>query len=132
MLGDFFDFLDKSSAGERHYSCRFLGELDSSEIGNEQFAVRGQLIEAPGAALAVYPETPLIELPAGSGQVVSDGVIFWYSGYGYTITGSGISDVELDAVSLGADLEKFDVPLAMHQLKIQPETATITKVEVVH
>lgn len=128
----FFDFHDKSSAGNRHYSCEFAAEPTYNEIGNDQVDIIVQLVEACGVPLAVYPETPLIEIPTSQLQTVSDGKVLWYAGYGYKITGSGITDVELDDVSLGADLEKFDVPLLTHKLKIQPAGATVTKIEVVH
>jgi hypothetical protein len=132
MAETFFDFHDKSSAGDRHYSCEFGGEPTYNEIGNDQFDISVQLVEACGVPLDTYPSTPLIEIPTSQLQTVSDGKVLWYAGYGYKITGSGISDVELDDVSLGVDLEKFDVPLLTHKLKIQPAGATVTKLEVVH
>jgi len=128
----FFDFHDKSSAGDRHYSCEFVGAPGFNEVGNDQVDISVQLIEACGVPLAVYPSTPLIEIPTSQLQTVSDGRVLWYAGYGYKITGSGISDVELDDVSLGVDLEKLDAPLLTHKLKIQPAGATVTKLEVVH
>ncbi len=127
----FFTFVDVTQ-GDRDFSCLFLGEPRYDEIGFERVNIRLQLIEAAGVALRTYPSTPLINLPTSEGVDVGDGIIFVYPGYGFKITGSGVTDIELDGVSIGATLQKFDVPLLLHQLKVKPNTASLTKFEFVH
>ena len=130
MHEDFFTFEDKTKT--RDYSCYFLGEPQYDEVGNETIDIRVQLIEAVNQPLRTYPQTPLLTLPAAKIESVADGKVAVYPGYGYQITGSSITDAELDGVSVGATLQKFDVPLAMHTVKAKPAGATITSFEYVH
>ena len=129
---EFFTFEDKSLSPSRDYSCHFAGEPTYAEAGNEEVDIRVRLIEAAGEALRNDPTTPLITLPLAEGVTVTGGEMFTYPGYGYKITGSGVTDVELDGVSVGATLEKFDVPVLFHQLLVKPNVAGVTKIEFVH
>ena len=132
MHKDFFTFEDKSLSPSRDFSCYFAGEPTYDEAGNEEVNIRVALLEAPGKALRTYPQTPLIDLPLSEGVTVTGGEMFTYPGYGYKITGTGVTDVELDGVSVGATLQKFDVPLLFHSLLIKPNVAGVTKIEFVH
>ena len=46
------------------------------------------------------PQTPLHTLPSSKITAVADGKVAVYPGYGYKITGSSITDVEVTAVFL--------------------------------
>ena len=123
--------MDKSQ-NSRDYSCYFLGEPSYAEIGNEQVNIRLQLIEAVNQGLRNYPQTPLHSLPSSALTSASDGKIAVYPGYGYKMTGSFITDVEVDGVSVGGTLEKYNLPLALHTVKAKPAAAVISTFEFVH
>ena len=126
-----FTFVDKSQSS-RDYSCYFLGEPQYDEVGNEQVNIRLQLVEAVNQALRTYPQTPLITLPSSEVKSVSDGKVVVYPGYGYKMTGSFITDVEVDGVSVGGSLQKFDLKLGLHTLKAKPAAAIISTFQFVH
>ncbi len=126
-----FTFVDKSQ-GNRDFSCYFLGEPQYDEVGNEQVNIRLQLIEAVNQNLRNYPQTPLHTLPSSKITSASDGKVAVYPGYGFKIAGSFITDVEVDGVSVGNTLQKFDLPLALHTLKAKPAAAVISTFQFVH
>ena len=126
-----FTFVDKSQ-GDRDFSCFFLGEPSYDEIGNEQVNIRVQLVEAVNQKLRNYPQTPLLTLPTVKITSAADGKVAVYPGYGYKLTGSFITDVEIDGVSHGATLQKFDLPLGLHTLKAKPAAAVISTFQFVH
>ncbi len=128
---EFFTFEDKSLSPSRDFSCYFAGEPQYDEVGNDEVNIRAQLVEAVNQPLRNFPTTPLLTLKE-PGVDVGTGIVFRYPGYGFKITGSLITSVELDGVSLGLTLQKFDVNLLLHTLKVIPNTATVTKVEFVH
>lgn len=128
----FFTFVDKSDS-DRDYTVLHDGWDTETELRNESVNIRVRLVEQPGKPLRNYPSTPLHTLPI-SRFVTASGVgkVATYPGYGYKITGSGISEVVLDGVSKGVTLEKFTEPLLLHTLLVKPDTATLTTVEFVH
>ena len=126
-----FTFVDKSQSS-RDYSCYFLGESSFAEVGNEQVNMRLQLIEAVNQKLRNYPQTPLHTLPSSKVTSASDGKVAVYPGYGYKLTGDFITDVEVDGVSVGGALQKFDLPLALHTVKAKPAAAVIATFQFVH
>ena len=127
---EFFTFDDKTQS--RDFSCYFLGEPQYDEVGFEAIHIRVQLVEAVNQPLRNYPETPLITLPLAEIESVADGKVAVYPGYGYKMSTSGLTDVELDGVSIGAVQEKFDIPLGLHTLKAKPAGVVISSFEFVH
>lgn len=129
---DYFTFLDKSDSN-RDYTVLHDGWSTDSEIRNESVNVKVRLVEQPGKPLRNYPATPLLTLPVAQFVTVAGvGRVATYPGYGYKITGSGISEVVLDGVSKGTTLEKYTEPLLLHTLLVKPASATLTTVQFVH
>lgn len=122
MGADHFTFFDPLE--ERDYSVYFDAPVSATPIGNEEYNIQATIREAIGKPLRNYPQTPLNDI-SSQGEVVSDGVVFVYSGYGYTITGT-FTDVELDGVSQGVTSPNFTVAMGLHILKVLPETASVT------
>lgn len=128
MGEEYFTFTDPVTG--RSWSAVFASPPRIGFVGYERYDIEVQLREAAGKPLATYPETPLLERPL-SPIDVGDGKVFFYSGYGYKLTATGVSSAQLDGVS-SSTTQNFSVPLGAHCLKVLPNTASVTKLEVVH
>lgn len=129
---DFFTFDDKVVT--RQYSVFAAGEPQFEEVGNEQHNCRWELVEAIGKPMSSYPSAPLGDNVSSSAQLLSTGKLITYAGYGFTASYTGVTDVLLDGVSLGAPvspLNKYDVPLNLHRVEFQPNTCTISNFQAV-
>ncbi len=129
---DFFTFDDKVAG--RKYSVFPAGEPSFEEVGNEQHNCRWELIEAIGKPLNTNPSAPLGQNIASSAQSVGTGKLITYAGYGFTATYSGVTDILVDGVSIGAPaspLNKFDLALGLHRVEFRPAGASITNFQAV-
>ena len=90
-------------------------------------------IPAYGSPLVVGSQhSRTITVPGLVRASVADGKVAVYPGYGYSMSASGLTDVELDGVSIGAVQEKFDIPLGLHTVKAKPAGVVISSFEFVH
>ncbi len=120
MMTDYFTFTDRTEA--RSYSVYFNTEPEYEEAGNEQINIRLQLIEAVGAAMAIYPSFAAAN-PYASINVAlamdlgSNGKQFLFAGYGYRVNGS-FSQIYLDELLTGGENPKTDVVLGLHRVRV--------------
>jgi hypothetical protein len=120
MMTDFFTFTDKTAS--RSYSVYFNSEPVYEEAGHEQVNIRLQLIEAAGAAMAVYPSfaagNPFSTISvAQATDLGTNGKQFVYAGYGYRVNGS-YSAIYLDEALTGGESPKTDVVLGLHRIRV--------------
>ncbi|MBI1353286.1 MAG: hypothetical protein GC160_02990 [Acidobacteria bacterium] len=128
MGEEFFSFEDPLTG--RTWSAVWASPPRIGFVGYERYDIEVQLREAAGKPLASYPTTPLLERPLDPVDV-GDGLLFFYSGYGYKLTATGVSTAELDGASSSTS-SNYSVPLGAHCLKVLPNSASVTKLEVVH
>lgn len=124
-----FTFPDYAVTGGGVYSDRifpvtFTGPPTCEWIGNDQWNLSCELIEAPACALqtADYPDpadgNPTVTI---TGTVSGSDKIFVYSGYGLTYTGAGT--LTLDGVVITSP--KLNVPLGLHRLYVTGGSGTL-------
>lgn len=126
---DFFTFTFRDYAvaesiyADRIFPVRFTGPPSVAFIGNDQYDIECELMEAPGCALKTedYPDPDDGHYTATITQswIVGADLILVYGGYGLSVVGADGYEVTLDGVSLGnAPVTKLDVPLALHRVAI--------------
>ena len=124
-----FTFPDYAVTGggvysDRVFPVKFSGPPQCEWIGNDQWNMSCDLIEAVGCALSSgdYPDpadgNPTATIP---GTVISSDKVFVYSGYGFAYTGSG--SLALDGASVTSP--KLDVTLGLHRLYVTGGSGTL-------
>ncbi len=130
---DFFTFDDKEAV--RKFSVFPSGELQSEQVGNEQYNIRWELIEAIGQPMLLYPTAPLGDNIASSAQTLSTGKLITYAGYGFTVTfGAGLTALLIDGVSQGAPASPYSnytQALNLHRVELRPNSISITNFQAV-
>jgi len=121
---EYFLFVDPR--GTRQYAVYFAAAPRESWAANESHDLACDLIEAVDCALTVYPETPLKSLAVSRFVTITTGKLITYPGYGFSLSATGVTDMLIDGVSVGATAPVYNIPLGLHKLEVQPNTASIT------
>lgn len=123
LLADFFTFTDPTTG--RKYSVYFDGEPQYDEVGNEEFNIRCQLVEAVGAAMDTYPtfaagDPSVNVLTAAAEDLGASGKLWIYPGYGFRVNGT-FTTVYLDEVDVTGSLSSgvlTAVSLGLHRVRV--------------
>jgi len=110
----------------RRYTVYFATDPRFAQASHARRDISIELVEAVDAPLGVYPQTPLVMMSTSRFLTGMTAKIVAYRGYGFSMVASGVTNMKVDGVSVGATAPVWNIKLGLHRLEVLPKTADIS------